>query len=258
MSTPNITTVLKGVSDIVHDIRCKLYPLTLPGVKGQFIARTNNERALSVEEVCQSLKNRGGFTGDYEDLVDSVRQYFNEAAYLLCDGYAVNSGFFTIYPNIGGTFDSIKGVADKEKHPLTFRVRIGAALKALAKQVRVTIDGFADTNGYIHQFYDIFSDTFNDTISGSDQFVLTGDKIKVVGDDDECGVYFEDTQDPSVRIKVQRRLAENLPSKIVGITPMLMAPKSYRVVVVTRYSTSSKTPLKAPRTIRSSFELDIA
>jgi hypothetical protein len=57
---------------------------------------------------------------------------------------------------------------------------------------------------------------------------------------------------------VQKRLAENLPSKIVGITPALTALKSYKVIVVTRFSTSSKILLKTPRAITSSFELDVA
>ena len=37
---------------------------------------------------------------------------------------------------------------------------------------------------------------------------------------------------------------------------MLIAPKSYRVVIVTRYTNGSKILLKEPRTIPSGFVLD--
>jgi hypothetical protein len=71
-------------------------------VEGAYIARTDNEASLSVEEVCAALKNRGGFTGSYDDLVEHVKQFFDEAAYQLCGGFAVNTGCFSVHPNVGG------------------------------------------------------------------------------------------------------------------------------------------------------------
>ena len=75
---------IKKVKDVWHHIRVKLYPNYLKNVEGAYIARTNNDASLSIEQVCAALKNRGGFTGNYEDLVDYVRKYYDEAAYQLC------------------------------------------------------------------------------------------------------------------------------------------------------------------------------
>jgi hypothetical protein len=94
--------VINNVNEVLHRIRVKLYPNYLPGIQGAYIARTSNEASLTVEQVCAALKNRGGFTGSYDDLVDHVRQYFDEAAYQLCDGFAVNTGYYSIHPNVGG------------------------------------------------------------------------------------------------------------------------------------------------------------
>jgi len=239
----------------LHRIKVKLYPNHLPKGGGPYIARTNNERVLSMENVCAALENRGGFTGDRELLRKHVRQYYDEVAYQLCDGYAVNSGFYTLFPNVGGTYFSPNEPRDHKKHPLVFRLRTGRRLKQLARLVEIDVDGFADTNGYIYQLTDVDTDTVNDSLTGGGDFIINGDKIKVAGDDDECGVFFELTDDPDRRIKVEKRLSRNLPSQIIGRIPMLLAPKSYRVVIVTRYA-SSGSLLKEPRTIVSSFELD--
>ena len=249
-----LTSSLKGVNDILHRIRLKLYPNRLPE-GGRYHARTSNEKALTREEVCQSLKNRGGFTGNYKDLLEYTEQYYDEMAYLLCDGYAVNSGYYTIFPNVGGTFDSANDPMDPKKHPFGFRLRVGRRLKELFKFISFEVLGLAATNGYIRQFYDVFSDTHNDSVTGSDNFIIAGDKIKVVGEEAEgCGIFFEMTDGSGTRIPVKKRLIKNLPSEIVGTAPMMIAPKSYRVVIVTRYTSGGV--LKEPRTITSDFEID--
>ena len=61
--------IIDDVTEVLHRIRAKLYPNYLSTVEGAYIARTDDEAALSIEDVCAALKNRGGFTGEYEDAV---------------------------------------------------------------------------------------------------------------------------------------------------------------------------------------------
>jgi hypothetical protein len=86
-------SLINDVNEVLHRIRVKLYPNYLPNAEGAYIARTDSEASLSIEDVCASLKNRGGFTGNYDDLTDRIKQYFDEMAYQLCDGFAVNTGY---------------------------------------------------------------------------------------------------------------------------------------------------------------------
>jgi hypothetical protein len=58
-------------------------------VGGALIARTDDEASLNIEEVCAAGKGRGGYTGSYDDFVEHVRQFFDEAACQLCDGFAM-------------------------------------------------------------------------------------------------------------------------------------------------------------------------
>ena len=100
--------IINNVNEVLHRVRVKLYPNYLQGVEGAYIARTDDEASLSIEDVCAAMKNRGGFTGNYDDLVDHVKQFFDETAYQLCDGFAVNTGYYSLHPKIGGTFDAVK------------------------------------------------------------------------------------------------------------------------------------------------------
>ncbi len=49
------------VKEKMHKMRAKLYPSYLPGTEGKYIARTANEASVSIEDICASMKNRGGF-----------------------------------------------------------------------------------------------------------------------------------------------------------------------------------------------------
>jgi len=251
----SVMSIVKEVNEVVHRVRVKLYPSHLPATEGKYVARTSNEKALTVEDVCAALKNRAGFTGSYPTLVENVKAFFDEMAYQLCDGYAVNTGYFSLYPNIGGVFESPDDTFSREEHPLTFRLRIGAKFRRLAKAVNIAIVGLGSRIGVVSKFTDRRSKTVNKEVTGNGVFIISGKRIKVAGDKEDCGIYFELVGEPGVRIKVKDDLIENSPTKVIGIVPVLLAPKSYRVVIVTQFNGSGSNFLKNPRTIISNFEL---
>ena len=242
------------LKDILHRIKVKLYPNYLPGGEGLYIARTDNEATLSVEDVCTALKNRGGYQGKFSVLTDIVKQYLDELVYQLCDGYAVSTGYFSIHPNIGGTFTSNKDSYDPKRHPITFRFHTQKALRALIPTIAVEGLGLADTSGYIAEFHDYDENSTNTLYVPGDQFMITGDKIKLAGNNPEVGVYFVPVDDPSKAVKLKRR-AENSASKITGIAPETGFQR-VRIEIRTQYAGSSGILLKAVRTIASGFILE--
>jgi len=128
-----------GISQVMHRIRVKLYPNYLPGYEGTYIARTDNEASLSIEQVCAALRDRGGFTGSYGDLVEHVKQYYGEVAYQLCDGFAVNNGYYSVHPNLGGIFKVLNDAPTPKTNPLSFRFRAMSPLRRL--EVRTQFSG---------------------------------------------------------------------------------------------------------------------
>jgi hypothetical protein len=248
--------VINNVTEVLHRIRAKLYPNYLHGVDGAFIARTDDEASLSIEQVCAALKNRGGFTGNYQDLVEYVRQFFDEAAYQLCDGFSVNTGYYSLHPRIGGTWQNELEHYDPVKHPVRFSFRALKPLRDLASHAEVLIEGVAETAGFIAEITDVTTEAVNETLTPGGMFALAGHKIKVAGNHADCGVYFVSAVNPAQKTQVNGHLADNTASRIVGIIPALAAGQ-WQAEVVTQFSSGAFT-LKEPRTIRLTPELTVA
>ena len=249
---------MPSISDlerVLHHIRVKLYPNYL-SKGGRYIARTANDKSLSVEDVCTILKTRAGFNGKYEELLENVRQYLDEVAYQLCDGFSVNNGYYCVYPNIGGTFDNVMDPYNAEKQPITFRFRTRAKLRHIVKNIDISIDGMANTSGFIDEFRDADEDSVNSIFVPGSQFVIRGHKIKIAGDNPECGLYFVPVLDPTKAVKV-KRLAENSAKRIIGIAPDTEHSQN-RLEIRTQFSGSANKFLKNPRIITSSFILEVA
>ena len=243
-----------AVDDVLHKIIVKLYPNHFHHVEGLYIAHTNNNSSLTIENVCASLKNRGGFSGDYGDLVKNVNQFFDEMAFLLCDGFAVNTGYFSIHPNIGGTFNSANESHDHTKNPISFRFRPRTKFRNLIDRIAVVIEGVADTSGCISGFLDYDENSVNAVFTPGNQFCITGHKIKIAGEDPSCGVYFVPADDPSKAVKVTR-LAENNPTRITGIAPKTESVHN-SIEIRTQYAGSGTYMLKTPRIITSNFVIE--
>jgi hypothetical protein len=243
------------INEVLHRIRVKLYPNHFQHVEGAYIARTDSEASLNVRQVCTTAISRGGVECDLDDFMEYIDKYNEEVAYQLCDGYAVNNGYYSIHPNIGGTFNSERDMHDHQKHPITFRFRIMAKMRRLVQFIKVDIEGVADVNGYIDEFYDFEADSSNATFVNGDQFSIHGHKIKVAGDDPTVGVYIVPVEDPSKKVKITR-IAENSPTKITGVLPDSTGFNLNRIEIHTQFTGSTSNTLKTPRVITSAFTLE--
>jgi hypothetical protein len=247
-------SITNNVDDVLHRIKVNLHPNYLPNTEGRYVARTENEASLNVNKICAAMKNRGGYSGSYDHLVESVRLFLDECAYQLCDGYSLNLKFFSVNPTISGTFDSEKENHNPEKNPVRFKFRTLRPLRKLKEHIAVDITGLANTKALINKFIDRESETVNGTFNDGDMFCITGTKIKIAGDDETCGVYFVPVDNPSGAVKVER-LGENTSSMITGITPAV-ANGETRIEIRTQFSGSISKNLKKPRTISSNFTLN--
>jgi hypothetical protein len=241
-----------SVKEVLHKIRVRLYPSRLPQARGALYARTDSEAALSLEDVAAEMKNRGGFTGNYQDLIAHVRQFLDEVVYQLCDGFAVNLGYFSIHPAVGGLFKSED--ESPAGHPVTFRFRSRARLREIAKSVVVEVEK-AKKPGRIEGCFDLDSGETNGRLTPGGIFTLSGGKLKVAGDDPECGIYFVSALDPDKRFKVASRLAVNISSRLCGVVPA-MPEGDYQIVIVSQYTVGG-IPLKTPRSITSDFTVKV-
>ncbi|GMO43404.1 MAG: hypothetical protein Pg6C_05000 [Treponemataceae bacterium] len=68
--------------------------------------------------------------------MEHVRQFFDEAAYQFCDGFSVNTGYFSLNPRIGGTWQAPNDPHDPAKYPIRFTFRALKPLRNLASHSR--------------------------------------------------------------------------------------------------------------------------
>ena len=246
--------IKNNINDVLHRTKIKLHVNYLPGVEGRYIAKTENEDVLSIERICDSLYNRGGFAGSHDSLKENVRQFMDECAFLLADGFGINLKFFSVHPNIGGTFNSENEVYDPKKNPISFKFRVHLPLQNLIKHITVEITGLADAKASIDEFIDREEDSVNTLFLPGNMFCISGNKIKIAGDDPACGVYFVPVDDPSKAVKVSR-IGENDRSRITGISPDTGYVRN-RIEIHTQFAGSTTNLLKQPRIIVSCFHLE--
>ncbi|MCL2232551.1 MAG: DUF4469 domain-containing protein [Treponema sp.] len=250
----------KDSGNVFHSIRVKLHPSNLPGEKQRYYARTASEAVLSVEQVCAQLKRRGGFTGNYADLVTHVKQFFDEAAYQLCDGFAVQTDYFSVHPVVGGYFDGAVGDISFKGHPVGFRFLESPRLRRIADAI--TIEVINSRSGYIEQFLDCKSDTVNLKLTAGSLCVLNGSRIKIGGESPECGLYFvsaaKNVREP-LRVKAAMAPLTNTSRRVISCVPPDLPDGEYFVEIRTQCpSAGGGTYLKKPRAVTSTFTLTAA
>ncbi|MDR0635711.1 MAG: DUF4469 domain-containing protein [Treponema sp.] len=240
---------------VFHRIRVRLYLNYIAGIKGKYFARTVSERTLSVKEVCDAMFLRGGFRGDPTEVEQYIALFNREVAHQLCDGFAVSTGYYSIHPSVGGTFDSKQEGVSPEKHPITFSFRVLEPLHKLVDDIEVFVEGLAESGAFINEFTDVTTDLINQKATVGGQFILTGNKIKIVGDAQDIGLYFTTPGTPDVAIKVDK-LALNDPNRLIGVIPALLPDKPWTLEAHTQYTNGSNF-LKEVRIIVSEFTVTV-
>ena len=166
-------------------------------------------------------------------------------AYQLCDGYSVNTGYFTASTQIRGVFNSPTETFNSQKHSILFQFNQGEKLRSEIPNIEINVLGVADPSAAILQVKDIKTGTLNDLLTPERNLRITGSKIKIAGDNPAVGVYFIDTVTQARTAVDPSDMVTNNPSELIVIIPALPSG-SYTLEVVTQFAVGSL--LKEPRT----------
>ena len=234
------------MSKLLHRIKAYLYKNLLTDDPDDFSARVSSERSLDIGDICNSATTRGGADISASAMKHAVELFLEEMSYQLCDGFSVNTGYFTASLSIRGVFHSPTENFNPKKHSILFLFNQGELLRNELPTVTVDILGTAESGAFIGQVLDVKSGSVNDLLTPNRNFRIGGAKLKVAGDNHEIGVYFIN-QSTHTRIKIDETdIVTNNPSEVMVVIPALPAG-SYKVEVLTQYAVSSL--LKEPRTL---------
>jgi hypothetical protein len=232
---------------ILHRIKAYLYDNVLTQDNSHdFIARVASERSLNVRDICNVAGTRGGADISAAAMEHAVNLWLKEMAYQLCDGFSVNTGYFTACTHIKGVFNSPNEHFSFDRHTILFDFQQGSALRKELSSITVEILGVAETSLQILQVTDVKTGSVNDLLTPGRNLRIVGSKLKIAGDRPEVGVRFRSAEDPEAVFEVAREdLVTNKPSELIIVIPPLVAD-SYKLEVTTQYAVS--TLLKEPRT----------
>ncbi|WEK70473.1 MAG: DNA-binding domain-containing protein [Candidatus Chryseobacterium colombiense] len=231
---------------ILHKIKAYLYDNYLTKDNpNDFTARTVSERSLNVKQICEAAVSRGGADVTAAAMEHATELFLKEMAYQLCDGYSINTGYFTAGTLIRGVFDSPSETFNSQKHSILFQFNQGEKLRAEIPNIEINILGVAEVSGVILQVTDVKSGTVNDLLTPGRNLKISGNKIKIAGGNPANGIFFVNTS-TSVRTQVETsEIVTNNPSELIVIIPDLPVG-TYTLEVVTQYAAGS-TLLKEPR-----------
>jgi hypothetical protein len=212
-----------------------------------YTARVESERSLSVHDICVAATTRGGADISAAAMEHAVNLWLTEMGYQLCDGFSVNTGWFTASVHIRGVFNSPQEQFDPEKHTVLFEFHQGATLRKELELVTVDILGVADSGLTIAQVIDVKTGSVNDLLTPDRNLRIAGHKMKIAGDNVNNGVYFVN-QTTQARTKVDPTdMVTNYPSELIIVIPALAAG-TYKLEVTTQFTSSPNKFLNEPRT----------
>ncbi|MDR2815416.1 MAG: DUF4469 domain-containing protein [Proteiniphilum sp.] len=230
---------------ILHKIKAWLYLNLLTPDPEDYVIRPVSERTLSVTEICETAVSRGGADVSAPAMEHAVNLFHKEMGYQLCDGFSVNTGWYTAGPQVRGVANTPQEQYDKGKHTLLFEFHQGSLLRKELQNVDVEIIGVADTEAAIAQVTDVKTGSVNDLLTPNRNLKIAGYKIKIAGESAANGIYFVNRV-TAERTKVDSSdIVTNNPSELIVMIPELTAG-TYRVEVTTQYAVSLL--LKEPRT----------
>jgi hypothetical protein len=228
-----------------HKIRAELYDNLLTEDPNDFAARVVADKPLTSKDVCNYATQRGGADISAKAMEHAVDLYLSEMAYLLCNGFTVNTGVFNVRPKIKGVFNKATEQFNPEKHKISFDFNQGLRLRRELANVSVEITGVSKVTFFIDEVTDIESESVNDLLTPNRNLRISGSKIRIDGENEANGVYFVN-QETNERVKVSSKIPLNKPSELMVVIPALAAG-SYKLELVTQYGGNSKHLLKEPR-----------
>lgn len=223
-------------------------PLTTD-VSNDYIAKVSTVKdTLRNEQIAQLIVDEGSEI-KFDTLLSVLNQRDRIVRQALCDGSSVMDGNCQMTPRILGTWLGSTATFDPRKHKRTVDIVPTLTLRKALEEVGVEVLGARQMPASIGLVTDTNTGLTNGAVTKGDDIDLDGKKIKVLGDDENVGVFFVNTE-TGERTKVSRRLTQNTPGRIIARVPDTLKNGTYRLEVVTQFSNSGGQLLKSPRTIQ--------
>lgn len=204
------------------------------------------KNTLRNEDIARRIVAKGSEV-TYETMLSSIKKYDLVVREAIQQGYSVMTENCQFTPRVTGSWITPSDQFDPARHKITLDiVETNIMREALAK-IGVEVLGVKESGAGIDRVTDGFTGKIDGTITIGDVIDIEGDKIKVLGESAEVGVFFVDAS--GAVTQATGRLRRNDPKFVqIQVPATLTAGSAYTLRIVTQF-TSGNNLLKDPRTI---------
>lgn len=185
-----------------------------------------------------------------ETLNHAVELYNRIISESLLAGHSVNTGLFYASPSFKGIIEN--SVWNPEKNSIVINFQAGKTLREEITKTKVEILGEKAAIMQITDIYDMGSGLTDGTLTRDYTGILKGRNLKIVGDDEQVGLYLVSTLETEEKIEANR-ISVNNPSEIHFHVPIDLTEGNYTLRITTQYS--GRYQLKEPRSLEMPVKL---
>ena len=164
----------------------------------------------------------------------------------IANGASVSFGLGYFGLEVKGVFIGDNPRWDSKQHNLSVRVTPAADLRQTIRNVSVDVRGMANVGVIVNSLTDVVSGEVNTRLTPGGGVNLTGNKIKIAGDNPANGISLINQATEAVTTIPATAILINDPSKITFIVPLDLPVGDYKLRITTQFTTGAQM-LKEPR-----------
>lgn len=178
------------------------------------MARTQNVRSISYEEIIENMTGRG--TALTDTVVTSVLKEFQYSIIdFLHEGCAINTPFMKISPSIVGVFNNTDDVFDSSRHAVRLNATLGNGIAIDPTKIKLKKEKATSTLPEINNLKNYQTLQENEVISRNGTVEIKGSDLKIYSEDPEQGIFIGN-EGNEVRVT---NYMMNKPSLIIFLVP---------------------------------------
>ncbi len=227
-----------------------LYPNPLSKSNGKassYFARVVNRSRLGMDDIFNDLLSEDPGL-DTARMKKDWNTVINAIAMRISSGISIDFGLGTLYPSVSGSFASEQSEFNRSKHSITVQYRPSEEMKRTMAGLEPVITRGNACRPELTRVYDHGSgwDSRNlkegqsleqGSLSEGKLLIMEGKMLKISGDSEEVGLYFDCVSNPEASVKLEAAsLCRNQPSLLECIVPNGLAKgERYQIHLVTQF-----------------------
>lgn len=210
------------------NLEISLQPNHLTERPDDFMAIVRNVIYRTTDDIIEQMTVPGSILKKTECRA-VINDYWNTIGENLKEGLGFTCAYINVTPAAGGVFESDDESFDPKKHWKDVNLSAGSELRKASQEMKVVTVRAVAPVPYLKTFFDIRTESTNQSITPGFMADISGDMLKIEGE--QAGVFFIHTT--SGAVTQSPRVHVNEPKKLSFLIPDQLATGAYRIEVRT-------------------------